>query len=188
MGLLVLGIDEFGRRLRLVGAEDWTRPTPCTDWDVRALVNHVVGANVRYQLSLHGATTAQVEATRTVDHLGDDPFGAFIATSAAMVAAFHEDGVLDRMHHHVTGDRTGRELLAMRVLDLAVHGWDLARAIGADETIEPDLVEFLLTHSFDVDLGPAFAPGAVDIPPDASRQDQLLYRLGRHPNIAEEVR
>jgi uncharacterized protein (TIGR03086 family) len=188
MELLVLAIDEFGRRLRLVGPDDWTRSTPCTEWDVRALVNHVVGANVRYELSLHGASTAQVEATRTVDHLGDDPFGAFIATSAAMVAAFHEDGALDGTHHHVTGDRTGRELLAMRILDLAVHGWDLARAIGTDEAMDNDVVEFLLTHTFEVDLGPAFAVGAVDIPSDASQQDRLLYRLGRHPNVTEEVR
>jgi hypothetical protein len=70
VALLVVANDEFGRRLRLVGPGDWSRSTPCSEWNVRALVNHVVGANVRYQLLLKDAPTERVEATRNVDHLG----------------------------------------------------------------------------------------------------------------------
>jgi uncharacterized protein (TIGR03086 family) len=183
--------DEFAQRLRLVGPADWRRPTPCAEWDVRALVDHVVGANVRYQLLLHGAPTEQVEATRAVDHLGDDALAAFVGTADGVVASFHEDGALDRVVHHVTGDRTGRELLSMRILDAAIHGWDLARAIGADETLDDDVVAFLLACTADLDLGPqqrAFAAADADVALSASPQDQLLHRLGRHPNITEEVR
>jgi uncharacterized protein (TIGR03086 family) len=189
--LLVVANDEFARRLRLVGSDDWRRPTPCSEWDVRALVNHVVGGNVRYQLLLDGAPTEQVEATRTVDHLGDDALASFVATADGVAAYFHEDGALERIAHHGTGDRTGRELLSMRILDAAIHGWDLARAIGADETLDDDVVAFLLAYTADLDLGPqqrAFALADVDVPRDASPQDQLLHRLGRHPNITEEVR
>ena len=191
LGLLVVAIDEFARPLRLVGPDDWQRPTPCTEWDVRALVNHVIGAAVRYQLLLRGASTEQVEATRTVDHLGDDALGSFVTTADGMVACFAEDGALERITHHVTGDRTGRELVSMRILDLGVHAWDLARAIGADETLDADVVTFLLDSTADLDLGPqqhAFAPADGDVPADAAPQDRLLHRLGRHPNLAEEVR
>jgi uncharacterized protein (TIGR03086 family) len=184
LGLLVVANDEFARRLRLVGSDDWRRPTPCSEWDVRALVNHVVGANVRFQLLLHGAPTEQVEATRTVDHLGDDALASF-------VACFHEEGALERIALRATGDRTGRELLSMRILDAAVHGWDLARAISADETLDEAVVAFLLACTVALDLGPqqrAFALADADVPGDASPQDQLLHRLGRHPNITEEVR
>jgi uncharacterized protein (TIGR03086 family) len=189
--LLVVANDEFARRLRLVEPDDWRRPTPCSEWDARALVNHVVGGNVRYQLLLHGAPTEQVEATRAVDHLGDDALVSFVATAEGVVACFHEDGALERIAHHATGDRTGRELLSMRILDAAIHGWDLARAIGADETLDDDVVAFLLAYTADLDLGPqqrAFALPDVDVPRQASPQDQLLHRLGRRPNITEEVR
>ena len=186
--LLVVANGEFARRLRLVGPDDWRRPTPCSEWDVRALVNHVVGANVRYQLLLHGASTAQVEATRAVDHVGQDALASFVATADGVVACFQEDGALDRVAHHVAGDRTGRELLSMRILDAAIHGWDLARAIGADETLDADVVAFLLAYTADLNPQPrAFAVADGDLPRTASPQDQLLHRLGRHPNITEEV-
>jgi uncharacterized protein (TIGR03086 family) len=188
--LLLVANDEFARRLRLVGPDDWRRPTPCSEWDVRALVNHVIGANVRYQLLLSGAPTEQVEATRTVDHLGHDAVASFVTTADVVVASFHQDGALERIAHHVSGDRTGRELLSMRILDAAIHGWDLARAIGADETLDKTVVAFLLTYTAGLNLGPqqhAFALADSAGPRDASPQDQLLHRLGRHPNVTEEV-
>src|SRR3954454_15233393 len=127
--LLVVANDEFARRLRLVGPDDWRVPTPCSEWDVHALVNHVVGGCVRHRMLLHGAQPHEVEATRTVDHLGADPVAAFVAAADVVVGCFQEDGALERIVHHPAGDRTGRELLSMRVLDTSVHGWDLARAI-----------------------------------------------------------
>jgi uncharacterized protein (TIGR03086 family) len=189
--LLVVANEEFARRLRLVGPDDWRRPTPCSDWDVRALVNHVVGGNVRYRLLLRGASTEQVEATRAIDHLGEDALASFVATAAAVTACFRSDGALDRIAHHAAGDRTGRELLAMRILDTAIHVWDLARAIRAHDTLNQDLVAFLLAYTAALDLGPtqnAFAHVDADLPRSASPQDQLLHRLGRQPNVTKEIR
>jgi uncharacterized protein (TIGR03086 family) len=158
---------------------------------VRALVNHVVGGCIRHRMLLHGAQAHEVEATRTVDHLGADPVAAFAAEAGAAVACFHEDGALERTVHHPAGDRTGRELLSMRILDSAVHGWDLARAIGADEALDDDVVAFLLAYTVDLDLGPqqrAFAQPDADAPRTGSDRDQLLHRLGRHPHVPEEIR
>ena len=105
------------------------------------------------------------------------------------MGSFRESGALERVAHHVTGDRTGRELLSMRVLDAAVHAWDLARAIAADETLDGDVVAFALAYSAELDLGPqqrSYAP-AVVAPGTASAQDQLLRRLGRHADVTDEV-
>jgi uncharacterized protein (TIGR03086 family) len=189
--LLVRANEEFARRLRLVGPEDWRRSTPCSAWDVRALVNHVVGANVRYQLLLNGAPVEQVEAMRTVDHLGDNVVASFVVTAVGVVACFREQGALERIAHHATGDRTGRELLSMRILDVAIHGWDLAHAIGADENLDDDVVAFLLGYVADLDLGSrqrAFALADAEVPRNASPRDRLLHQLGRRPDITQEVR
>jgi len=82
LDLLSRADDGFAQRLALVRPDQWAAQTPCTEWDVRALVNHVVGANRRYTMLLHGATTDEAEATRAVDHLGDDPVASFVATAA----------------------------------------------------------------------------------------------------------
>jgi uncharacterized protein (TIGR03086 family) len=169
--VLVVANRCFAERLMRVGAGDWGRPTPCAEWDGWALVNHVVGANVRYRLLLHGASLEEVEATRQANHVGDDPLTAFVTTAAAVVDSFRQHGVLDRTFRHVTGDRTGRELLMMRILDVGVHSWDLARAIDGDETIDADVVAVALTATT-----PGDGEGA-----DTPAQDRLLLRLGRQP-------
>jgi uncharacterized protein (TIGR03086 family) len=188
VGTLITANHEFGRRLGLVGPGDWARPTPCSEWDVRALVNHVVGANRRYTMLLHDEPLEGVEATRSVDHLGDDPRARFEETADEVVACFREPGVLGHVVHHRTGDKTGRDLLAMKVLDVAVHAWDLARAVGADETLDDEVVALASAEGLPLVLGAgtaAFAGPDGDLPMGASPQDRLLHQLGRHPQRLE---
>lgn len=173
---------EFERRLRLARPTDWTRPTPCDAWDVRALVNHVVGANRRYTMLLHGATAAEVDATRSADHLGDDAIAAFRTTTDELTAAFGHEGALTRTAHHPAGDRTGAELLDTRVLDVTVHAWDLAGAIDADERLEPALVNFVLACAPGLIAGSrpgSFTTPATELPPGAPTQARLLHLVGR---------
>lgn len=184
VALLSIATAEFASRLRLVSPDDWDQPTPCDGWDVRALANHVVGANRRHRMLLHGASAPAAAATRTVDHLGPDPIGAFAATAAELAAAFGEQGALDRTVHHPNGDRTGADLLGMRVLDLTVHAWDLARAIGAHENLQPVLVEYRLAllPKFEADWqqgGPP--PPALESTAEMPPQTQLLELLDRQP-------
>lgn len=182
---------EFERRLRLVSVDDWNQPTPCDAWDVRALINHVIGGNRRYAMLLRGASAAEVDATRSTNHLGPDPVASFVGAASELRSVFAEDGAMFRLAHHPAGERTGADLAAMRVLDVAVHAWDLARAVGANERLAPDLVKFALTCTTHIEaLRPHgyFAPTVADHALDGSPQDHLLYLAGRDPSHAEDTR
>jgi uncharacterized protein (TIGR03086 family) len=170
----------FAHTLSHVRDEQWDAATPNPGWSVRDLVNHVVGGNRRYVVLLTGAPTVEVEALRDLDHLGNDPMQAFVETSAEVTAAFRAPGTMTQIVHHRLGDRTGEELLVMRVIEHAVHGWDLARAIEVDDHLDPDVAATVLA-AFVADPSmlsrTSFAPGTP--PADADPQRRLLSLTGR---------
>ena len=177
-------VDEFGRRLTAIRDDQWNLPTPDTDWDVRALANHVLVEDLWAPPLMEGRTIAEVGDRFDGDQLGDDPARAWTLASEAAVEAMHEDGALEQVVHVSFGDISGREYLSQLVCDHLIHAWDLARAIGGDERLDPKLVQF--ASSF---LGPqidgwrsagVFGP-QIEVPPDASPQDALLAMTGRRP-------
>ncbi|MBV8162582.1 MAG: TIGR03086 family protein [Acidimicrobiia bacterium] len=179
------GRVEFRRVLAGVGSDHWELPTPCDAWDVRALVNHVLGGNVRYALLLHGAGTAEVDATRSLDHIGADALGSFDESAAEVMAAFDEPGALERTVHHPAGARSGLDLLWLRVAEWTVHAWDLARAIGGDEALDAGVVGALLARLDErgtgLETGGYFREAPPSIDQGAAPQTRLLLRVGRRP-------
>ncbi|MCU1676388.1 MAG: hypothetical protein JWM93_1146 [Frankiales bacterium] len=135
-----------GRVTQLVRAarpDQWTGPTPCTEWDVRTLLNHLVYEQLWAPELLRGATVEQVGDRFDGDVLGDDPQGAWEKTYGAAHDAVAEAD-LDGMVHVSWGQISAREYIGQLNLDLAVHGWDFARGTGADDTIDPRVVGALL--------------------------------------------
>src|SRR3954471_18882911 len=131
---------EFERRLREVGPGDWDRPTPCSGWTVRDLVTHVlVGARMS-ALLVDGGTRAEAEALFVDATLPDDVMGEFDAGADAQAAAFAGPVPMERVPAHPAGDFPASLLLGFRIGDWTMHAWDLARAIGADETLPEELV------------------------------------------------
>ncbi len=189
----VTASDEFARRLRAVRSEGWMWPTPCSDWNVRQLVNHMTQANRNYLRLLAGGTAAEFMAMRDFDALGSDPLGAFSASARECAAAFAEPGAFQHLLDHPLGRLLGRQALAVRTTDSAIHTWDLARALGADETLDADLVAWIDEHLADIYAGMAemptssqtthrfFAPPAGVLADGASVQARLLHRTGRVP-------
>lgn len=174
----------FGEQLLAVGDEEWDLPTPCADWDVRSLVAHVVVGDAQVPRVLAGdATEATPEVDVTV--LGHSPVSVWRGTAVAALAAFAEPGVLDRRHPHPVGRVTGRTVAGFRLTDHLVHAWDLARALGRDLELPPDLVDaaldFWLPRVDDLAPSGHFGEGPQQPPPDATPTQRLVALLGRRP-------
>jgi uncharacterized protein (TIGR03086 family) len=182
MRLFQRACDLFGEKVASIRDDQWALPTPCTEWDVRALVQHLVSENAWIPPLLAGKTIAEVGDTLDGDLLGDDPKGSWTRHAEKAKAAVDEPGVLDRTVHISRGDVPGGEYVFEVLADLTIHGWDLARAIGADEAIDPELLDAVIPYYEPlVELlkaTGAFGP-VVEPPPDADRQTNLLAKLGR---------
>lgn len=136
---LGLAHDEFDRRIRRIGDADWHRPTPCTDWDVYALVNHVVVGGSRYGKLIRGNSREAFLAERDLDALTGGALPAWESARGLCEAAFGEPGALERTAAFATGDIPGTALLQIRIVEVTVHTWDLARALGLDEGFDAEL-------------------------------------------------
>lgn len=177
-------VAEFDARVRAVGDGQWDLPTPCADWDVRALVNHLVYEDRWTVPLIHGATVAEVGERFEGDLLGDDPVGAWDGASSHAVAAVGEPGSTDRVVHVSWGDIPGGEYLSQLFADHLVHAWDLARGIGADERLDPQLVEACLEifgPQEDFLKATGMFGERIDVPADADAQTRLLAVYGRRP-------
>jgi uncharacterized protein (TIGR03086 family) len=175
---------EFGGRLRMIGDDQWKLPTPCTDWDVRALVHHLVYENVWTPPLVAGKTVEEIGDRFEGDILGDDPKGAYAAAAAEAIAAIHEDGAMERTVHLSFGDFPGREYTMQLFADHLVHAWDLARALRIDERLDPELVaacaEWFEPMEAAYRSAGAIGP-AVPVAGNADDQARLLAAFGRNP-------
>jgi uncharacterized protein (TIGR03086 family) len=175
--------DEFAARIRQVG-DRWSAPTPCTEWDVRALVRHMVEEERWAPPLFAGRTIADVGDSLSGDPLGDDPVRAFDEACSAAVDAVRDEGAMDRTVHLSFGDVPGREYAMQLAADHLIHAWDLAKAVGADTTLDADGVaairEWFEGAEEAYRAGGAIGPRPA-MPEGAGPQDELLVMFGRTP-------
>ena len=168
---------EFAARVAVV--TDWSAPTPDTDWTVRDLVSHVIEEQQWVPHLLAGRTIQQ--ARRAIEPLRDDLAGEWQLYSFAATVAWHETSQ-DSIVHLSHDDVPVAEYLREQVSDVAIHTWDLARAIGADELLEPAIVEAVWTvfePQRDTLVASGLFASPVPIPDDAPLQSRLLALTGR---------
>jgi uncharacterized protein (TIGR03086 family) len=161
--------------------DDWARSTPCDEWNVRDLVNHVVGGNIRYVMILAGEPADVVRRTGDRDWLGADPLGSFEDAFARVAESFTAPGILTAaVRHPRTGALTGAQLRVLRVNELTVHAWDLARALDSDDRLDQRVVSWLLEEleplRSTIGLPAAGPPEELSA---GSRQERLLRLFGR---------
>jgi uncharacterized protein (TIGR03086 family) len=126
-----------GELIAGIGSHQWMAPTPCTEWNVRDVINHLVGMNLVFAALLDGRAMPE----RWADHLGDDPLGAYQSSAAALRDAFGRPGVMERSYAGPLGNANGAERLQIRLYDLLAHGWDLGQATGIPARLPSDLAE-----------------------------------------------
>ncbi len=133
-------VETFLERVEAVDGDAWEASTPCTEWDVRELVNHVVGEDAWTPSLLGGATIAEVGTRFDGDLLGADPAGAARDAAAEAVAAVGHHLPTGGTVHLSYGDEDMAEYVSQLAADHLIHAWDLAVATGADTALDPELV------------------------------------------------
>lgn len=175
-------MDEFDRRVRAVGPVDWALPTPCDDWDVHDLVNHLTTEQLWVPHLLNGARTEDLGDRFEGDNLGEEPAATWSVASREARAAWLSTALDQTTVHLSFGDAPATLYLWQMTFDLAVHAWDLARAVGAEERLDSGLVKELFTWASEagIEEGPLFA-APVEAGPDADTQQRLIALTGRRP-------
>ena len=175
-------VRDFARKVRAIRDDQWANATPCTEWDVRALVNHLVNEALWVRPLLEGRTIAEVGDRFDGDLLGDDPKAAFDRAAAEATAAAGEPGAAARIVHISSGDAPVGEYLGQVFADFVVHGWDLARGIGAEDTIDPghaaSIYEQMRPLEDEMKTWGVYGE-KIEVPDGADTQTKLLALFGR---------
>jgi uncharacterized protein (TIGR03086 family) len=171
----------FGDVVARVEDHQWGGPTPCAEWNVCQLVNHLVSETMWIPPLMGGATVSEVGGRFDGDVLGEDPRRAWARAAADAVRAVAEVD-RDRIVHVTGRDVSAAEYAGELVADLFLHRWDLAKAIGADAALDPDLAERFYQEMlpFEAVLRSSGLFGEhVDVPDDADAPTRLLALAGR---------
>jgi len=155
------------------GVDDLDAPTPCDEWSVRDLLNHMLDTQ-RYFLSAARGEQASPPGPNPPDVLSANPRADFEQVQAQVAEAFSHDGVIEK-----TGPALG-----IAFADQLLHGWDVARATNQDDTMPEGLAQaaYDTIHGrfTDEQRKGVFKP-EVPVADDATPQQRLLAYTGRNP-------
>jgi uncharacterized protein (TIGR03086 family) len=169
----------FTDRSRQVPAAGWDAPAPCEGWVARDVVRHMV--DWMPGMIFDGAGLARPD----LPSVDDDPAGAWLSLSNALQAALDDPAIAAGVLENQVGRFSVEQAIDMFCTgDVLVHTWDLARATGLDESLDPEEVHRMLAGMEPMDdalrASGHFGP-RVDVPDDADEQTRLIAFTGRHP-------
>jgi uncharacterized protein (TIGR03086 family) len=182
-------VEWFVDKVRAVPDDGWGRFTPDADWDVRALVNHVVGEDRWTAPLVAGRTIEEVGDRLDGDLLGELPVQAAEEAAKEAVTAFGEFGAIERTVHLSFGDTPAAEYAWQLTADHLVHGWDLAVAVGAPARMDPQLVEPVagwFAEREELYRGAGAIASRPELTPH-DPQEALLVAFGRDPAWSDAV-
>lgn len=182
---LAEALDATGGLVAGIRDDQWTDATPCDEWNVRQLLNHLVAGNRLFARSVRGeAAPPDLASWATSDMLGDDAADAYRKAATELVEAFARPGALEQTVAVPIGEIPGMVALNLRIVEALVHGWDLATATGQaaphhDEALAEQALAFTEAALSDIppDRRPFGPPQPVE--DGAPALDRLAARLGR---------
>ena len=171
----------FGKVLDRIDVAHLGLPTPCTDWDVEALISHVVLGDASIPLLFDGEP---LDLSTPIDTaiLGPNPMATWRGTALAAIDVLRRPGAMEQLVDHPTGRQPGALVARFRLVDLLGHSWDLATAAGIEFEMPEALAEAALDFLFPMigQLGesqyfdPPLAP-----PEDSPASVRVLALIGR---------
>jgi uncharacterized protein (TIGR03086 family) len=170
----------FTARANEVPESAWENPAPCEGWVARDVVRHLVDWVPEFFVAADGPA---LPAGPSVD---DDPAGAWASLDAGLQSLLDDpDASATEVNHPRAGTHRLDDAIGMFVLgDVVVHTWDLARATGLDETLDPEMVHDMLAGLEPLDemlrASGQYGP-KVEVAADADEQTRLIAFTGRHP-------
>lgn len=183
--LFARALDQAEQQIAAACPDELSNGTPCADYDVRALLGHMVG--VLHKIARIGAGSDASDVPDVVDGIADDGWaGAFAQARDEVERVWADDAMLDRMVTMPWATMPGRTTLDAYTHEFTVHSWDLAHATGRFAELDQDLAVEAL------EAFPRFAPPeersgqgpfgpVVPVPDDADVYTQLAAYLGRQP-------
>lgn len=167
-----------------VQREQLDDPTPCTSWNVRALINHIVGGAHWFGATVEAGEGAPPSER---DWTEGDMVASFDEGVERTVAAFGAPDAQDKIVKLPFGDFPGSAFMGLAMTDTFTHGWDLAKATGQSADLDPGLAEQLLESNrstlpdeFRGDEPMPFGP-RVEPSDGACAADRLAAFMGREP-------
>ena len=177
-------LDQTNEVVDRVDPSQLSNPTPCSEWDVRAVINHITGGATMFAECVEQGSVpdSRLGELMAGDNLGDDFKANYRAASDRARATFAVPGALEKTVKLPFGEMPGGVALNIAIMDVMTHAADIAKATG--QTIDDD--EILATA---LEVGRQLItddfrrPGVFDAeqpaPPNASAADQLLAFAGR---------
>jgi uncharacterized protein (TIGR03086 family) len=184
IGLLERALDQTAEIVAAVGPEQSSLPTPCSGWDVGALVRHLVAQDLRnFTVAARGETADWQAPT---EDPGDDWASAFREGARRLLDTWRRADLDQPVPMPGGAEAPLGSRASHQITELAVHGWDLARATGQTRELDPELAEHALAWSRPM-LRPEFrGPDKafdleVPVDGDAPAYDRLAGWFGRDP-------
>jgi uncharacterized protein (TIGR03086 family) len=168
---------QFTDRVHAVPAGAWDNPSPCTGWTARDVVGHLTEW-------IPGFFEAQGVAFPAVPSVHDDPVAAWDTVQATMAKALADPALAAKQIETPFSTQSFADTVDMIVTgDVFTHTWDLARATGQDDTLDPEQLQRMsegMAEMPDEALrGDGMFGPAIEVPVDADAQTKFLAFLGR---------